>query len=504
MNMVEINDISFHYADVPVLEDVNLEVRQGDYVILTGENGSGKSTFLKLLLRELIPQQGSIKMFEKDISGGFKGMKIGYVPQNSISKNQNFPATVEEIMRTGLYEPIWKRGISGKKYQKRILEALSEMELDSFLTSRIGELSGGQQQRVMLARALVGKPELLILDEPTASLGEGEIEPFLNFVKRLTKELHISVIYITHKLEEIFTIADKVTVMADGKKTMTADIPQITQEECVRAMIRSDKIKAVEVPEKDFSELEKNKILEVQELTYDGRKHAVPFFVCKGEVVGFYGLVGAGRTETMEVISGIRMADKKEFTFDGEVITGGDSYKMIQKGMILTPELRINGIFPTLNLVENVCTLFVRKFATKIGMVKGREGRRFTEDVLKKNGTKYTSKNQLISELSGGNMQKIIIGRSVEVENLKLLTVDEPTAGLDLGAKSEIYLKIRNLADKMQKSVVFISSELEELMKVCDRMYIFYNGDVVKELKRKAFDKEAILGYALGGVGNGR
>ena len=347
-------------------------------------------------------------------------------------------------------------------------------------------------------------PRLLILDEPTASLGEGEIEPFLSFVKRLTKELNMSVIYITHKLEEIFAIADKVTVMADGKKTMTANISEITQDECVKAMIRSDKIKAVDVPEKDYKELEKNKILEVKELSYGGKTYEVDFYICKGEVVGFYGLVGAGRTETMEVISGIRMADKKEFVFDGEEIRSGDSYKMIQRGMILTPELRINGIFPSLNLVENVCTLFVKKFATKTGLIKNRESRKFTEEVLRKNETKYASENQLISELSGGNMQKIIIGRSVEVENLKLLTVDEPTAGLDLGAKSEIYLKIRNLADHLGKSVVFISSELEELQKVCDRMYIFYNGNVVKEIKRNEFDKEMILGYALGGVGNGR
>ena len=176
---------------------------------------------------------------------------------------------------------------------------------------------------------------------------------------------------------------------------------------------------------------------------------------------------------------------------------------MIQRGMILTPELRINGIFPSLNLVENICTLFVNKFATKTGMIKNKESRDFADQVLKKNGTKYHSRNQLISELSGGNMQKIIIGRSVEVENLKLLTVDEPTAGLDLGAKSEIYLKIRHLADDLDKSVVFISSELEELIKVCNRMYIFYSGDVVKELRREDFDRELILSYALGGIGNG-
>ena len=136
-------------------------------------------------------------------------------------------------------------------------------------------------------------------------------------------------------------------------------------------------------------------------------------------------------------------------------------------------------------------------------MIKKKEGVDFTLEVLKKNGTKYTSRNQLISELSGGNMQKIIIGRSIEVENLKLITMDEPTAGMDLGAKSEIYLKIRNLTDNLEKGVIFISSELEELLKVCDRMYVFYEGNIVKELKREEFDKEVILGYALGGAVNG-
>ena len=210
--------------------------------------------------------------------------------------------------------------VDRKAAMKKAEEIRDHLQVEVPLDIPVEKLGAGEQQLVEIMRANSTVPRLLILDEPTASLGEGEIEPFLSFVKRLTKELNMSVIYITHKLEEIFAIADKVTVMADGKKTMTANISEITQDECVKAMIRSDKIKAVDVPEKDYKELEKNKILEVKELSYGGKTYEVDFYICKGEVVGFYGLVGAGRTETMEVISGIRMADKKEFVFDGEEI----------------------------------------------------------------------------------------------------------------------------------------------------------------------------------------
>lgn len=502
--LLSIKDITKRFTGITAVDHVSFDINKNEIHALIGENGAGKSTLCKMLTGAYSIDEGHIEIDgqKMDFKGPADSMKAGI---NMVYQERNLIGYMTAAQNICLGTEIMKGIVIDQKAVKRRAEELrGHLGVDVPLDTPVEKLGAGAQQLVEIMRACSTTPRLLILDEPTASLGEGEIEPFLNFVKRLTRDLDISVIYITHKLEEIFAIADKVTVMADGKKTITADISEITQDECVKAMIRSDKIKAVDVPDKDYKELEKDKILEVKELTYDGKKHHVDFYVCRGEVVGFYGLVGSGRTETMEAISGIRLCEKKEFIFDHEAITGGDSHKMIQKGMVLTPELRNNGIFPSLNLVENICTLFVKKFATKTGMIKNKESRNFTEEVLKKNGTKYTSRSQLISELSGGNMQKIIIGRSVEVENLKLLTVDEPTAGLDLGAKSEIYLKLRNLADTLGKGVIFISSELEELMKVCNRMYIFYNGDIVKELKREEFEKEIILEYALGGVGNGK
>ena len=396
------------------------------------------------------------------------------------------------------YEPRTKAGmIDRKETMNRAQKLCAQLNVNIPLNVPVEELGAGEQQLIEIMRAFYMQPKLLILDEPTASLGEGEIEPFLKFVVKLKEEQGISIIYITHKLEEIMRIADRVTVLADGSVTMNADIKGLKLDDCVRAMIRSDKIKQITVPEKDVDHLEP--VLKVEELEYDGAVHRLNMHVGKGEVVGLYGLVGSGRTEAMEVLYGIRRAAKKNFWFDGEEITGGNSYDMLQKGMILTPELRANGVFPSLTLSENICNLFLKRFSTRWGRYKKKEARDFSQFVLDKNLVRYVSETQHMSELSGGNMQKIIIGRSVEIEHLRMIIFDEPTVGMDLGAKSEIYLKIRNLADHMGIGCIFVSSELDELISVCDRIYVFYRGNVISEFKRANFRKEYILSYAVKG-----
>ena len=204
MEVIQMKDVSFHYTgDVPILENVNICLNSGDYAILTGENGSGKSTFLKLLLGELEPDQGTVEIFGKKIGkADFKELKIGYVPQNSISGNKDFPATVEEVMMTGLYRPFKKR-LSRKECRQKITVALTELGMESFLKRRIGELSGGQQQRVMLARVLAADPGLLILDEPTVGVDSVSLEALAKVLQKKNEE-GLTILKVTHGNTKLF------------------------------------------------------------------------------------------------------------------------------------------------------------------------------------------------------------------------------------------------------------------------------------------------------------
>lgn len=209
MEAIKVEHLSFGYTgDVPILEDVNLKIEEGDYVILTGENGSGKSTFLKLLLGQLEADQGRIELLGRNIATGkFRGLKVGYVPQNSISGNQDFPATVEEVVRTGLYRPLGKR-LSGKECNQRVKKALQELGMEEFAKHRIGELSGGQQQRVMLARVMADEPKLLILDEPTVGVDSSSIQALCEILEKKHRE-GLTILMVTHGNTRIFAGANR-------------------------------------------------------------------------------------------------------------------------------------------------------------------------------------------------------------------------------------------------------------------------------------------------------
>lgn len=261
-------------------------------------------------------------------------------------------------------------------------------------------------------------------------------------------------------------------------------------------MIRKDKVNPIEIRETASSQ---EPLLSIQTGTYDNVTHHLDFEVHKGEVVGFYGLVGSGRTEAAEHIYGLRAGRKRSFVFDGETITKEKPNAMIRKGMIMIPEIRGNAVFRSMSLTNNTCALFLRtKLSTKfLGLIKRRDCEQFTEQVIEKNNVKCTGPGQPIGSLSGGNQQKIIVGRSIEVENIKMIIMDEPTTGIDIGAKYELYERIRLLAEENNLGIMFISSELDELMVVCDRICVFRNGNCVKSVPRHAFDKTELLSAAI-------
>lgn len=268
---------------------------------------------------------------------------------------------------------------------------------------------------------------------------------------------------------------------------------------CIDAMLRQDKIKPLiisQTPTKD-----KQPLLEVEEIHYGGKVHNISVKAYPGEVVGFYGLVGAGRTECMQCLFGLRYSKNIHYFFNGKEITKPKPRQMIQEGMILTPEKRMEGLFRGLSLTDNICNLFLDELLSNrfLKIIDRKKSNAFAEQVLSDNSVKYRNVSQPIISLSGGNMQKIIIGRSVALKGIKLMIIDEPTTGMDIGAKYQVYQKLRTLTQEKNLCIMMVSSELDELFAVCDRLYVFANGDCVDHFERDEFDKKRIVETAVRG-----
>lgn len=486
------------FGSLVATRDVSFEIGKREIVALVGENGAGKSTICKMITGVYQRDGGDMFFDGKPVSFKSVGESIkagigmvyqerNLVPLMTVAQNICLNA-----------EPAKFGMISEKRSMEISREIQAQLKTNVPLDKNVDELGAGEQQLVEIMRALVGQPKLLILDEPTASLGQGEVEPFLNFIKHLRDTLDISVIFISHKLEEVFSLCDRIIVLTDGSLTLDGSAGEVTMHDCISAMMRSKELEPIVVPEKDFSQ--KEEILRCDSAVYDGRRHELDVYIKRGEVVGFYGLVGSGRTEWAEYMCGLRVAEEKHFTFAGETITKANTREMLDRGMVLTPERRGNGIFREFSLKDNITDLFLgKKLSNKLGFVLRRQEVQFAMNVLADNKVKHRSWAQPIKELSGGNIQKVIIGRSVAIDGVKLLIADEPTTGMDVGAKNEVYMQMRNLADNRDIGVAFISSELEELLNVCDRIYTFAGGNAVQYFERRNFNKARILESALRG-----
>lgn len=496
--ILKLDKVRKEFGNLVATNDVSFEVHKREIVALVGENGAGKSTICKIITGVYTRDGGEMELNGKPVN--FRSVKesiregVGMVYQE-----RNLVPLMTVAQNICLNAEPTKCGLISEKESMEIAQKIqAQLKTNIPLDKNIDELGAGEQQLVEIMRALINNPKLLILDEPTASLGQGEVEPFLEFIKELRNTLDISVVFISHKLEEVFNLCDRIIVLTDGVLTLDRDTKHVTMHDCISAMMRSKELKTIVVPEKDFSK--KEEILRCDSAFYDNKKHDLDIFIKRGEVVGFYGLVGSGRTEWAEHMCGLRIAEEKHFNFAGETITKATTREMLNKGMVLTPERRGNGIFHEFSLKDNIGNLFIdKKLSTRFGFVKRREEMQFATEVLEKNKVKHRNAFQSIKELSGGNIQKVIIGRSVALDSIKLLIADEPTTGMDVGAKNEVYMQMRNLADNMDIGVAFISSELEELLIVCDRIYTFANGSAVQFFERKSFDKARILESAVRG-----
>ena len=494
--ILEIEHIRKQFIGCLALDDVSVSFREHEVHAIIGENGAGKSTMCKILTGRYQPDGGVIKLDGQEThmknthDSKAKGISMVYQERNLVPHLTG----AENIMLGD--EPHNGPLMDQKKLLAKANDLKNRLGIDVPLDVPVLHLGAGMQQIIEIIRAFATEPKVLILDEPTASLGEGEVAPFLEFIKKLKRENNIAIIFISHKLEEVYEIADTISVFTEGRCIVTDKAQNLTHEDCIRAMLKNNDMAPFEI---DENKVDKSQVvLEVGDCTFDDRNHHIGIKVYRGEVVGFYGLVGSGRTEFAEALYGIRKMQKGDVTFAGEKITDFKTQKMIDRGMIMTPEKRANAIFSTYSLTDNVAILFLNKLCNKfLGLVQPKKNSEMANKVLAGNKVKYSDPKQQIRELSGGNIQKIVIGRSMSVENIRLMILDEPTTGLDLGAKHDVYVVARKLADEDNVSSIFISSELNELLSVCNRIYIFANGSVSGEVDRAHFDKEYILNAAF-------
>ncbi|WP_081470437.1 galactose/methyl galactoside ABC transporter ATP-binding protein MglA [Photobacterium profundum] len=490
--LLEMTGISKEFPGVKALDKVNLKVRPHSIHALMGENGAGKSTLLKCLFGIYEKNEGDIVFLGKSInfSSSKEALEAG-VSMVHQELNQVLQRTVMDNIWLGRY-PTKGFFVDQKKMYEETKKVFEELDIDIDPNVKVATLSVSQMQMLEIAKAFSYDAKIVIMDEPTSSLTEKEVNHLFKIIKKL-KEKGCGIVYISHKMEEIFEICDEITILRDGIWVDTRPLEGLTMDQIIGMMVGRELTQRF--PEK--TNTPKETILAVKNLTALNQPSVndVSFELRKGEILGIAGLVGAKRTDIVETLFGIRERSSGDIILHGKHLKNKDAHEAINNGFALvTEERRSTGIYSNLDITFNSLVANVEQYKEGFGLLSNRKMKSDTQWVIDAMSVKTPSHKTMIGSLSGGNQQKIIIGRWL-LTGPEILMLDEPTRGIDVGAKFEIYQLILELANK-DKGIIIISSEMPELLGITDRILVMSNGRAAGIVETKNTTQNEILSLA--------
>jgi ribose transport system ATP-binding protein len=493
--LLEMKEISKSFPGVKVLDSVQLNLKRGEVLALMGENGAGKSTLMKILGGIYQRDGGTIvvkgqtqEKMTPDVASkqgiAIIHQELNLIPHLSVMENI-FLGREFTYGKSGFVN--WSRM---RKEAKRWLEQLA-INLDP--ATLVGELSVGQQQMIEIAKALSMQADILVLDEPTAALTNREIDALFEVIASL-KRKGVGMIYISHRMEEIFQISDRITVLRDGKYVGTVETAETSLDELVKMMVGreiTDRFPKVEVKPGEER-------LRVENLTVRGKLSGISFSVRSGEIVGVAGLMGAGRTEMAKALFGAEKMDGGEIFVDGKPVRISQPIDAIRAGIALvTEDRKEEGLVLPLSVRENIALPNLAKLSS-LGVMKRRAEQALSDETIQRLVIKTAGGEQAAGSLSGGNQQKVVIGKWLATKP-KILILDEPTRGVDIGAKKEIY-DIMNRLAQQGVAILMISSELPEVLGMSDRVLVMHEGRITGAFSRAEATQELIMHAATGGT----
>lgn len=489
--ILEMDKITKEFPGVKALQGVNLNVRKGTVHALMGENGAGKSTLMKILIGIYSPDSGTIMFRGKEL----KSTSISNSLDKGISMiHQELSPVPQMTVAENIFlgrEPTYGKTnfVNRKELNKKAELLFSDLSINIDPKEKMINLSIANMQLVEIAKAISYNADLIIMDEPTSAISDKEVNHLFEIIRSLKKE-GVAIIYITHKMEELNQIVDEVTVLRDGQYIGTEPIENVKKDKLITMMVGREVGKAIQKEKSEIKEV----ALSVKNFSKEGKYQNISFDVHKGEILGIAGLMGSGRTEVLEAVFGITKRDTGEVWVNGNQVTLGSPRDAVANGMgLLTEDRKLTGCFLPLSVKDNMILVNINEYTNWgfLGKKKIVEDCQYQKDKL---AIKTPNIDQQIVNLSGGNQQKVLLARWL-LNDPDILFLDEPTRGIDIGAKTEIYELIFALA-KRGKAVVVVSSELPEILGISDRIMVMSEGYKTGELTREEANQEKIMELA--------